>query len=487
MAKDNKTGNEFKGNLYFVKMVKSCCAVGCANRYSKGCFYRFPEDSEKRRRWIAAVDRKNWEPNMYTWICSVHFAGGKKSNDPTSPAYVPTMFSYLKSPVKRKAEHDMARHERVKECKKRRLEAIQREEGAQALLELCTPGNADAPVVAQPSCSVMTEISMEDIASLQDRVHELTNENQMLKAAIDRQTLSEQFFKDDDNRVKFYTGLPSFTMLMALFVFVSPFVDISRTALPPFQQFLMVLMKLRLNLGNQYLAYQFGIHQSNVSRNFKKWMNVMYERLGQLVRWPEREQLMKTMPMEFRKTFRKCVIIIDCFEVFIERPTALKARAQTWSNYKHHNTVKVLIGVAPQGCISFISKGWGGRVSDQYLTEHCGILEKLLPGDLVLADRGFIVQDAAGVYCAEVKIPPFTKGKKQLSKYEVDSARQLSRVRIHVERVIGLLRQKYTILESTLPIKLIMCTPEDKCSMIDKIVTVCSALCNCCESVVPFE
>ena len=45
------------------------------------------------------------------------------------------------------------------------------------------------------------------------------------------------------------------------------------------------------------------------------------------------------------------------------------------------------------------------------------------------------------LYCAEVKIPPFTQGKKQLSKAEVDAARQLLHVRIHVERVIGLVRQ----------------------------------------------
>ena len=66
---------------------------------------------------------------------------------------------------------------------------------------------------------------------------------------------------------------------------------------------------------------------------------------------------------------------------------------------------------------------------------------------MLLADRGFNVQESAGVYCAEVKIPPFTKGKSQLSKFEVDTSHKLSRVRIHVERVIGLLRQKFTILE----------------------------------------
>ena len=69
--------------------------------------------------------------------------------------------------------------------------------------------------------------------------------------------------------------------------------------------------------------------------------------------------------------------------------------------------------------------GWGGRASDQHLT---GILDHLLPGDIVLADRGFNVQDAAAIYFAEVKLPPFTKGKKQLSRYEIDKARQLSRM-----------------------------------------------------------
>ena len=74
--------------------------------------------------------------------------------------------------------------------------------------------------------------------------------------------------------------------------------------------------------------------------------------------------------MSFRQSYRKCVVIIDCFEIFIERATNLKARAQTWSNYKHHNTIKFLIGIAPQGAVTYISKGWGGRVSDVYLTEH---------------------------------------------------------------------------------------------------------------------
>ena len=88
---------------------------------------------------------------------------------------------------------------------------------------------------------------------------------------------------------------------------------------------------------------------------------------------------------------------------------------------------------------------------------------------------------------AEVKTPPFTKGKKQLEKQEVDWSRELSIVRIHVERVIGLLKQKYTILQGTLPISLILTDSDDNVTTIDKIVRVCSALINMCPPVVPVE
>jgi len=58
----------------------------------------------------------------------------------------------------------------------------------------------------------------------------------------------------------------------------------------------------------------------------------------------------KTMPICFQESFRKKVaVIIDCFEVFIDRPSNLKARASMWSNYKHRNAAEVLIGITPQG------------------------------------------------------------------------------------------------------------------------------------------
>ena len=165
----------------------------------------------------------------------------------------------------------------------------------------------------------------------------------------------------------------------------------------------------------------------------------------------------------------------------------LKARLSMWSNYKHHNTIKVLIGITPQGVVSFISECWGGRVSDVHLTECCGILKKLLPGDIVLADRGFTIEDSVAIMQAKLHIPAFTKGKSQLSAIEIEDTRKIANVRIHVERVIGCVKQKFKILQSTIPIHFVSIRKGEDVPLIDRIVCVCCALNNVCNSVIPFE
>ena len=195
------------------------------------------------------------------------------------------------------------------------------------------------------------------------------------------------------------------------------------------------------------------------------------------------------MPLCFQQAFgTKVTVVIDCFEIFIDKPTNLLARAQTFSSYKHHNTIKVLIGISPQGAISFVSEAWGGRTSDKFLTENCGILEKLLPGDMVMADRGFTITESVALKQARLVIPAYTKGREQLDPIDVEKTRALASVRIHVERVIGLLRRKYTILQSTLPTDFLNNdNGQDEVPIIDRIIKVCSALVNLCPPIVPFD
>ena len=174
--------------------------------------------------------------------------------------------------------------------------------------------------------------------------------------------LTEASFQENEEKTKFYTGLPSFFILMKVFELCSPHIfSCCSNRLSKFQEFMLVLMRLRLNIPFQDLAYRFGISRSTVSRVFDKRLHVMNNRIDFLVKWPDRDNLRVAMPLLFKRNFGDRVsVIIDCFEVFINRPGNLLARAITWSNYKHHNTIKLLIGIS-----------LGGRTSDKYLTDVC--------------------------------------------------------------------------------------------------------------------
>ena len=116
-------------------------------------------------------------------------------------------------------------------------------------------------------------------------------------------------FFDSDSKVLFYTGLPSLEILMVVFEHVSPHVTRKTLSLNRFQEFVIVLMKLRLNMPLQDLAYRFQVSHSTVSRIFSSWLVVMDTRLFPLISWPEREQLWRTMPQCFMYSFGKKVTV----------------------------------------------------------------------------------------------------------------------------------------------------------------------------------
>ncbi|XP_072027616.1 uncharacterized protein [Amphiura filiformis] len=304
-------------------------------------------------------------------------------------------------------------------------------------------------------------------------------------------SLTEEALRDDSEKLVYYTGLPSWITLMTVFNLISPFLPEKNAncKLTPFEQMIVFLMKITHNFGHLDLAYRFLVSTSTVSRTYHRVLDAMSVRLGHLIHWPSRLALRTSMPTAFLKFYKKACVIIDCTEVFIETPSDFLARAQTWSNYKHHNTIKFLIGITPQGTVSFISRCWGGRVSDKEITETSGLLNYLEAGDVIIADRGFTVSDYCRLAMCEIVIPPFTRAKAQLTKKEVDWSRELSIVRIHVERVIGLVKQKYSILQGTLPLSMVggidMLGNGD--APIDKLVKVCCALTNLCPPIVPMD
>ena len=460
---------------------------------------------DRRNAWISQISRDDtkWKDILKSErVCGRHFVSGKPALlwDRYNVDWKPTLNlgkkDYSKEPDLQAAA---ARADRAKDRDQARqslLEQQQREldfaasSGEERLeSESMTSEIPDFQVQEPPEKEATTQTEGPE----QNEASSQTEEFDYMFRPAGYQAPDQEYF-DSDAKVRFYTGLPSYEVLMVVFEHVSSHVSRKTQNLSRFQEFVMVLIKLRLNVPLQDLAYRFVVSVTTVSRIFSFWMVVMDVRLKFMISWPEREQLWKTMPMCFQYAFgKKVTVVIDCFEMFIERPSNLLARAQTFSAYKHHNTIKVLIGITPQGNISFVSEAWGGRTSDKYLTENCscGFLEFLVPGDMVMADRGFTIYDSVGLKQAKLSIPAFTKGKPQLDPVDVERTRGIANVRIHVERVIGLLRRKYTILQSTLPTDYLTYNqngpPETQVPVIDRIIRVCSALVNCCPPIVPFD
>ncbi|XP_011408684.1 PREDICTED: uncharacterized protein LOC100641785 [Amphimedon queenslandica] len=191
-------------------------------------------------------------------------------------------------------------------------------------------------------------------------------------------------------------------------------------------ELLYTLVKLRLGLVNKDIAYRANIDKGLFSKIFHRWLNILYRELKQLIIWPDSETLRKNLLKCFNEKYSRVVCIIDCFEVFIQRPRSFDARAATYSNNEKHTTIKVLIGILPTGAISFISKAWGGRALDKIITQQSGFLTKINYGDVIMADRGFNVFDDIATIGAHLVNPAFTKGKKQLSGMEVETSGQMS-------------------------------------------------------------
>ncbi|XP_049520452.1 uncharacterized protein LOC119443739, partial [Dermacentor silvarum] len=208
----------------------------------------------------------------------------------------------------------------------------------------------------------------------------------------------------------------------------------------PFQdQVLLTLMRLRLGLLLNDLSFRFGISTALVSRIFCTIVSALaHFSRKYLVFWLARETIRRTMPSIF-EDYPLATCIIDCFEIFAEKPGNLLRRNQTYSHYKSHNTAKVLHVIAPNGFVMFISKPYGGRASDRFITLDSGFTRFLTPGDEILADRGFTIGDCLPMG-VNLRLPSFSKGRQQISGPELVKSRRLARLRIHVERSIRRLK-----------------------------------------------
>ena len=92
----------------------------------------------------------------------------------------------------------------------------------------------------------------------------------------------------------------------------------------------------------------------------------------------------------------------------------------------------MLVGISPGG-----------------VTEKSGLLQLLEKGDNVMADCEFDIQDLLAPLGVTLNIPPFMDNQSQISAADVIKTRRIAEARIHVERVIGRIKN-YRLLQQTL-------------------------------------
>ena len=184
----------------------------------------------------------------------------------------------------------------------------------------------------------------EEKRDLREQVKRLIEENKLLKQQVKLASFGIQTIEANDKLTKFYTGLPTWPVFLHLFLFLNVSTTSPLSRLSPENELLLVLVRLRLGLLYKDLAVRFNVCLSAVTRIVNKWINLMYTRLSFLIAWPEQDVCRLNLPTAFKETYPQCRCIIDCSEIFIETPANFTARAQTYSNYKKHNTIKRCLG-----------------------------------------------------------------------------------------------------------------------------------------------
>lgn len=230
---------------------------------------------------------------------------------------------------------------------------------------------------------------------------------------------------------------------------------------------LLFLMKLKLGITFCALGVLFHVHKTTVSRIFFEVLQTLTEKTKTWIFWPSKESVKKNLPVTFSK-YPNCRCIIDCTEISTDTPATVEQRVLMYSNYKGRFTVKFLIAITPDGYICKVSKAYGGRSTDCFITNDCGFLNLIEPNDLVLADKGFPqIKSELGKRNATLVIPPFAVNP-QFSDEEVEEGYSIASVRIHVERAIQ--RVKLS--------KILSHISADLLSYIDAIMHVCCVIAN---------
>lgn len=431
-----------------------CSVVSCHNCTRRDAqrgirFHQFPmKDAARCEVWIRRVNRKArdgtlWRPSKSSVICSEHFVGGRKSDDPKSPAYNPSLFPT--EHVKPQSSADVARYERLfaRQERKNVLEI-------QSTNEFDVPG-AEAPKTCEVSTQTDCDFELQspvfafhmDILSSSEKstyanvpVQEATGCQTEIQGTTDP---ALSILSYNESQFKGVTGVSRNFFNYLSYKVGDKIRDTKK--LSKNSKLLLFLMKMKLHLSFVVLSALFSVSKTTARSTFFNAVDIVHEIAEHFIVWFDRETIKARMPASFRGLYPNTRVIIDCTEIECERPGTQRQRILMWSQYKSRWTVKFLLGIAPSGEVTFVSRAFGGRTTDCEITNQSGILQMLEPTDVVLADKGFPhIENKILESGAVLVMPPFRSGERQFTTQQNRDCYEVAKVRIHVERAIRRLK-----------------------------------------------
>ena len=319
-----------------------------------------------------------------------------------------------------------------------------------------------------------------EIKNMKSEIKSLTD--QLNKPRKSRISVFYDEISSDSEKFEFYTGMTKEGVLV-LKSFLGPATNnltlwtgekSGRTWKPKVlaeHQLILFLIRLKQGLGLKDMSYRFGVEYSTLRRLIVTWTQFVYSKFNEI-----RNEMFAPlshhypMPQCFRNSLlNKVRVVLDCTEIMCESSRNYQQQGHLYSNYKSHATVKILIGVAPSGACMFVSEAMEGCISDKEIVQKSGILDLLDNGDVVCADRGFLIEELVAQKGAKLVIPPFLGRRSHFSREETAKTKLIARARIHIERFNEKLKN-YKILSGVLPMSLM--------PQISQIVFIISCLVN---------
>ena len=92
-------------------------------------------------------------------------------------------------------------------------------------------------------------------------------------------------------------------------------------------QLFMYLSWLKNGFTMSHVAWLFDTPRSTVSRYIITRINFMHFSLGSITIWSSRQQIDESMPETFKQTYSNTRHIIDCTELFCQRPSSLSIQS----------------------------------------------------------------------------------------------------------------------------------------------------------------